>query len=208
MFATHGDDKGLVLPPKIAPVQIIIIPIYDAKSKKEVMTAAKNIQDKLGKEFLVELDDREGYTPGWKFHDAELKGVPLRLEIGPRDLKNKTVVLARRDTGKKSEVKITQLGKEVSKILDDIQDHLFKKASKFLKDNIHEANNIDAFEKILKSEKGIIRAGWCGSRKCEDEVKDRTGAKITNMPYGLKAKGNCLLCGKKAKQMAHFARSY
>jgi prolyl-tRNA synthetase len=208
MIANHGDDKGLVLPPKIAPVQIIIIPIYDAKSKKEVMTAAKNIQDKLGKEFLVELDDREGYTPGWKFHDAELKGVPLRLEIGPRDLKNKTVVLARRDTGKKSEVKITQLGKEVSKILDDIQDHLFKKASKFLKDNIHEANNIDAFEKILKSEKGIIRAGWCGSRKCEDEVKDRTGAKITNMPYGLKAKGNCLLCGKKAKQMAHFARSY
>ena len=207
MFAVHGDDKGLVLPPKIAPVQIIIIPIYDSKSKKEVLASAKKLQEEL-KDFRIEIDDREGYTPGWKFHDAELKGIPLRLEIGPRDLKNKTVVLARRDSGDKKVVKMTQVSKEAGKLLERIQKNLFDRAKKFLHDNIHEANNIQAFEKILTEQKGIIRAGWCGSRKCEDEMKDRTGAKITNLPYGHKAKGNCILCSKKAKYMAHFAKSY
>jgi prolyl-tRNA synthetase len=207
LFATHGDDRGLILPPKIAPVQIIIIPIYDAKSKKEVLAASKKLQGDL-KDFAVEIDDREGYTPGWKFHDAELKGIPLRLEIGPRDLANGTVVLARRDSGEKKVVKMTQVSKESTKLLERIQKNLFDRAKKFLYDNIHEANNMLAFEKILKDQKGIIRAGWCGSRTCEDEVKDRTGAKITNLPYGLKPKGDCICCGKKAKSVAHFAKSY
>jgi prolyl-tRNA synthetase len=207
LFATHGDDKGLILPPKVAPIQIKIIPIYDNKSKKQVLATASKIKEQL-KEFLVEIDDRDGYTPGWKFHDAELKGIPLRLEIGPRDIKNKVVVLARRDTGDKKEVKMTQVDKEVSKLLDAIQKNLYTKAKKFLNENIHEANNLDALKKILEEEKGFIRAGWCGARSCEDLVKDETGAKITNLPYGLKAKGTCVCCSKPAKKVAHFARSY
>ncbi|MBT3582934.1 proline--tRNA ligase [Candidatus Woesearchaeota archaeon] len=207
MVATHGDDKGLVLPPKIAPTQVIIIPIYDNKSKKQVLAKAKEMQEFLS-DFRVEIDNREGYTPGWKFHDAELKGIPLRVEIGPRDLANKTVVLARRDTGEKKEIKLNKLGKEVPAKLDAIQKNLFDKAKKFLDESIHEANNMDALKIILNTEKGFVRAGWCGSRACEDDVKDKTGAKITNMPFGLKAKGKCVDCGKPAKFVAHFAKSY
>jgi prolyl-tRNA synthetase len=207
MFAVHGDDKGLVLPPKIAPTQIIIIPIFDNKSKKQVLAKANEMKDFLS-DFRIEIDDREGYTPGWKFHDAELKGIPLRIEVGPRDLENKTVVLARRDTSEKKVIKLNKLGKEVPAILDIIQNNLFDNAKKFLNENIHEANNLDAFKTILKTEKGIIRAGWCGSRVCEDDVKDKTGAKITNMPFGLKAKGKCVYCGNPAKYIAHFAKSY
>jgi prolyl-tRNA synthetase len=207
MIAVHGDDKGLVLPPKVAPTQVIIIPIFDNKSKKQVLAKAKEMKEFLS-EFRVEIDDRDGYTPGWKFHDAELKGIPLRVEIGPRDLANKTVVLARRDTGEKKVIKLNKLGKEVPVQLDIIQKNLFDKAKKFLNENIHEANNLDALKTILENEKGIIRAGWCGSRACEDDVKDKTGAKITNMPYGLKVKGKCVDCGKPAKFVAHFAKSY
>jgi prolyl-tRNA synthetase len=207
LIGTHGDDKGLVLPPKIAPTQIIIIPIFDAKSKNDVLTAATKIKEQLS-DFSVEIDDRDGYSPGWKFNEAELKGIPLRIEIGPRDLKNKAAVLARRDTGDKKIVKQTDVVNETKKLLDTIQKDMFKKAKKFMEENIHEANNMDAFRQILDTEKGIIRAGWCNSRKCEDEVKDRTGAKITNLPYGFKAKGKCVYCGKPAKHVAHFAKSY
>jgi prolyl-tRNA synthetase len=207
MFAIHGDDNGLVLPPKIAPTQIIIVPIFDAKSKKAVLKAATKIKDQLS-DFSVEIDDRDGYSPGWKFNEAELKGIPLRIEIGPRDLKNKAAVLARRDTGEKKIVKQTEITKETKKTLDTIQKDMFKKAKKFMEENIHEASNMDAFKKILKEQKGIIRAGWCNSRKCEDLVKDETSAKITNLPYGFKAKGSCVYCGKPAKHIAHFAKSY
>jgi prolyl-tRNA synthetase len=207
MFAVHGDDKGLVLPPKVAPTQVIIIPIFDNKSKKQVLSKANEMKEFLS-DFRVEIDDREGYTPGWKFHDAELRGIPLRVEIGPRDLANKTAVLARRDTGEKKEIKLNKLGKEVPVQLDAIQKNLFEKAKSFLNENIHEANNLDALKTILENEKGIIQAGWCGSRACEDNVKDKTAAKITNMPFGFKPKGKCVYCGKPAKHVAHFAKSY
>ncbi len=207
MIATHGDDKGLVLPPKIAPIQIIIIPIFDAKSKKKVLLVSSKIKEQLT-DFSVEIDDREGYSPGWKFHDAELKGIPLRIEIGPRDIEKKMVVMARRDTGVKVDVKMSQIKKESAHLLADIQQNLYKKAKKFLEYSINEASNMAAFEKILSIQKGFIRAGWCGSQKCEDSIKDRTGAKITNLPYNLKATGNCIYCSKSAKYVAHFAKSY
>jgi prolyl-tRNA synthetase len=207
MIATHGDDKGLVIPPKIAPTQVIIIPIFDKKSKKAVLAAAGKIKEQL-KDFAVDIDDRDTYSPGRKFNEWELKGVPLRLEIGPRDIKNKEAVLVRRDTSEKKSVKQSNISKETQKLLDDIQKNLFEKAQKFLAENIHEANNLDAFKKILEREKGMIRAGWCGSRRCEDSIKDETGAKITNLPYGLNTQGKCVNCGKAARHIAHFAKSY
>ncbi len=209
LVATHSDNKGLVLPPNIAPIQIVIIPIFDNKTKNTVLKEAKKIKTILEKnEFSVELDDRDEYSPGWKFNDWELKGVPLRIEIGPKDIKAKKVVLVRRDTSKKQNSKNKDIVRDVKKVLNNIQNSMLKNAKKFLKDNIHYAKDYKEFKKILKEKGGIISAGWCGNVECEDSIKEETGAKITNIPLNSKAKGNCIYCRKKAKYLANFAKSY
>ncbi len=207
MLATHGDDKGLVLPPKIAPIQIVIIPIYDVKNKKKVLVAAEKIKKDLS-DFSVELDDRQGYTPGWKFNQWEVKGIPLRIEIGPKDLVKREVVLARRDTGQKKATKQSGLKTIVSRTLNDIQKNLLSNAQKTLNESITEAKTYAELKKILKNQGGFVKAGWCGTESCEEKIKDETGAKITNLPIGLKPKGNCIKCGRGAKHAAYFARSY
>lgn len=206
----HGDDKGLILPPKIAPLQIVIIPIYYTENEKKIVfKKCKQIAKRLGK-FSVKVDDREEYTPGWKFNEWELRGVPLRIEIGPKDVKRKQVVLVRRDTGKKIVVKEKEIRKVVGKLLESIQSYLFRKAKKQLKSYIKSAKSYREFKRNMKRG-GFVRACWCGSKKCEEKIKKETGATIRALkcePFVEKVFSNCVCCGKKSDFVAYFAKAY
>ncbi len=208
MVMLHSDDKGLVLPPKSAPIQIIIIPIIFEKDRKKILDAAKKIKESL-KEYSVELDNRDEYTPGWKYHEWEMKGVPLRIEIGPRDLEKKQVIIVRRDTGEKEPVKISLLNKKIKNILEDIQNNLLKKAKKLLKDSIVEVKNFKELEQAVKNKK-MAKALFCGETGCEDWIKDKTkGATSRCIPFKQeKVTGKCVYCNKKAKYFVYFARNY
>nr|AQS32404.1 hypothetical protein [uncultured archaeon] len=204
----HSDDKGLILPPKIAPTQIVIVPIYKSDNKDNVIQKANEIKNKL-KAYAVELDDRDGYTPGWKFNEWELKGVPLRIEIGPKDIEKKQVVLVRRDNNKKEFVNLTQLDKKVKDTLEDIQNSLFEKAKNFLNSNTTEASNWNDFVKQIKNRK-LVKASFCGKVECEDLIKDKTGGATSRLipleqPKNI---GNCVHCGKEGKFLVYFAKAY
>lgn len=207
----HGDNKGAILPPNVSPLQVIIIPIIFKGKERNVMKKTKELERKLGKKgILLEIDDRDEYTAGFKFNEWELKGVPLRIEIGPKDVAKKQVVLVRRDTGKRSVIKEKDLNK-IPKILEDIQKNLFNKADKFLKDHITNAKNLENVKKILKKKGGFIRTNWCGSEECENNIKDKTnGAEIRGILYNQKEKvfGSCVYCRKKAKEVVYIAKAY
>jgi prolyl-tRNA synthetase len=207
MAAIHGDDKGLVLPPKIAPIQVVIVPVYNSKTKEEVLKEAKKLEERL-KAFRTKLDDREEFSPGFKYNEWELKGVPIRIEIGPKDIKNDQVILVRRDTFKKEAVKTNKAVTRIKELLDEMHKSIFNKATEFLKNNIYKVKTFDEFKKILKKG-GIIQACWCGERSCEDKIKEETGAKIINISFKQeKLFSDCINCGKKAKTIANFAKSY
>ena len=207
-FAIHSDKKGLIMPPKIAPNNVVIVPIISEKDKKKVISEAKKVKDLL-KEFSPILDDRDEYRPGFKFNEWELKGIPIRIEIGKRDIAKKEVVVVRRDNGKKQSTKVSKLNKEIPKILDDIQKSLFKKAKKLLKENIVEAKNLKEVSSAIKDKK-IAFAPLCKSGECEDMLKFKTGgAKTLNIPEKQpKQKGKCVICGKKADYLVYIAKSY
>lgn len=208
MYAVHSDDKGLILPPKIAPNQIVIVPIIFKGKEKKVMDVAKKVFNDL-KEFRPELDDRESYSAGWKFNQWELKGVPLRLEIGPRDVEKDQVMVVRRDNGNKISVKIKDLKKEIPKLLQEIHETLYENAKKMLNENIVEVNDWKDFEKGIKNKK-IVVAPWCGEKECLDWIKDKTsGAKSLNMPEKQNVKGKkCVHCDKSAEFLCRFGKSY
>ncbi len=211
LIMAHGDDKGLVLPPKIAPTQIVIVPIYyKPAEKKTVLKKVEGIKKNLEKkEFNVEIDDREGYTPGWKFNEWELKGVPLRIEVGPRDVKNKQVVVVRRDTSEKSNVKDKEVVTQVSTLLDSIQKNLFKKAEKNLNEMITSVSKYEEFKKIVESKGGFIKTSWCGENHCEEQIKTETGATIRIIPFKKDGKvSKCIYCGKDGKEVVYFAKAY
>jgi prolyl-tRNA synthetase len=209
MVATHGDDKGLVLPPRLAYVQIVIVPILKAETSAKVLDFAGGIEKSLSGKYRVRLDSRAEYTPGYKFNEWEMKGVPLRIEVGPRDMEKGVAVCVRRDNGEKKEVRLADLGQEVPRLLDQIHESLYDKAKKFLDESVHAAGDYAKFKKILDEKKGMVHAPWCGETGCELKVKEETGAKITNMPFDQgDLEGDCVRCGKKAKYMANFARSY
>lgn len=206
LIMVHGDDKGLVIPPRLAPHQVVIVPIYTEKTKQQVVAEAKKVGHSLERHARVHVDLRDGYTPGWKFNEWELKGVPIRMEIGPRDIKKKQVVLARRDTGKKAVIKRTQLAKTVSKELEAMQAALYKKAQAALKAQTHQVKTFAQFKATLEKKRGFLLAGWCESRTCEDRIKDQTGADIRVIP--IKTKNTvCVLCGNKGIQV-YFAKAY
>ncbi|MBR9690253.1 proline--tRNA ligase [Candidatus Woesearchaeota archaeon] len=205
----HSDDKGLVLPPKIAPTQAVVVPILFEKTKDKLLKESKKIVDEL-KGVSVHLDDREEYTPGFKYNEWELKGVPVRIEFGPKDMEKKHTVVVRRDTGKKEFVKLKDLSKYVNKTLDDIQDSLYKKAEKFLNDSKDKANNWNDFLKKVKQGK-LTLAPFCNTLQCEDHIKDKTGGtKSINIPFDSKVKKGekCIQCKKDATDQAYFAKSY
>jgi prolyl-tRNA synthetase len=200
----HGDDKGLVLPPGVAPVQVVIVPIYKGNTREGVLKESEKLAKKL--KFRTEVDRRDSYTPGWKFNYWEMKGVPLRIEIGPRDIKKKQVILARRDTGKKGPVKISILEKEIENALSEIRKSLLRKARKFLEANIRQAASLKEFQKLLKTKRGFLVGGWCRSRTCEDKIKEKTTADIRLVPFRPKP-GKCLVCGRKGIKV-YFAKAY
>ncbi|MDE1805050.1 MAG: proline--tRNA ligase [Candidatus Micrarchaeota archaeon] len=210
MVATHSDDKGLILPPKVAHIQAVIVPIYKSENREEVLKFARKVEAQLEKELRVKVDDRDGYTPGFKFADWEMRGIPLRIEIGPRDMEKGQAVIARRDTGEKSEVEIGSALKKANAILKEIHENLYSRAEKFMAENIHtDVKSYEQFKKVMKEKGGIIHAPWCADQACEDKVKEETGAKITNLPFkSCPLEPKCICCGRKAKHMANFAKSY
>lgn len=208
LFAVHGDNKGLVLPPKVASTQAVIIPILFDKTRDKVLKTAEQIKNKLEKSISVKLDDRSDYSPGWKFNEWEVKGIPVRIEIGPRDLEKKQVTLVSRDTSEKKAIPIKDVEKEVHSLLEKIQANLFKKAQKHLKSSIVTVANFKEAEKALKDRK-LFLAQWCGHGHCEEDIKEKTGAKSLNAPLKQpKVSGKCFHCREKATMWMHFGKSY
>lgn len=211
MILMHSDDKGLVLPPKVAPTQVVIVPIVFEDSKNAVLFKANEILKKLTEKGLrVELDAREGYTPGWKFNEWEIKGVPIRLEFGPKDMEKHQVMLVRRDTGEKQALPLAALADEVELVLTQIQENLFKKAKTHLDTSIVTIDNISEAKKQLEKQK-LLFAPWCNEAECEEKFKADTGAKSLNSPLeqpSLKKGQKCFACGKLAKEWFYFGRSY
>jgi len=208
VIMVHGDDRGLILPPKVAPRQVIIVPIL-ARESQDVLDRARELYGSLKRRFRVHLDDREEYTPGWKFNEWEMRGVPIRLELGPRDLKKDQAVLVRRDTGEKSSVPLEGIESRIEELLDEIQVSLFERAQAFLDDNTHEAATYEELKDIMENQRGMVLAGWCGDADCERAVKDGTGATIRNIPFDQPDDpGRCIFCDEPAKYVVYFARAY
>jgi len=211
MIMQHGDDKGLVLPPKAAPIQVVIVPIIFSSGKASgVLAKCAEIEGEFTKAGIRSMvDSRDNYTPGWKFNEWEMKGIPLRVEIGPRDLANNSAVLVRRDTGKKSTVETSKILETTKTLVSEIQDNLWQLASQRLKEQTVSVTSYQEL-KVALDKGGFVKAPWCGSLDCEVKVKDETGADIRLLPFDEKPDPNasCAVCGKAATQLAYFARAY
>ncbi len=201
----HGDDKGLVLPPKIAEKKIVITPILFESTKEKVLKKAIELSEKL-KEFNAFVDDRENYSPGFKFSEWELKGIPLRIEIGPRDLEKNQCVFVKRNSGEKKIVQIDSIQSEAKKTLEDIQTELFEKAKKHLRENTVKASDWSEFVKGIE-EKKIIECFFCGREECEESIKEETTATSRCIPFNTSEKGTCVKCGKPGLK-TFFAKNY
>jgi len=211
MIMLHADDKGLIIPPKIAPIQVVIVPIYFKTGENTAITdKARFIAEALVKAGLeVHTDLRDQYTPGWKFNEWELKGVPLRIEVGPKDVEKKQVVLVRRDNKQKIFTKDDEVIDQVKNCLEDIQKNLFDRARSTLDGSIRQVDNYDQFRKVIEEHGGFIRACWCGGPNCEETIKNDTGATIRTLPLTQEAIfAACVYCGKPGTKVAYFARSY
>jgi prolyl-tRNA synthetase len=209
MLAIHSDDKGAVVPPKLAEFQVVVVPIVSDENKPKVLAEAKRVAGDLGLRFRTKLDDRDQLTPGRKFNEWELKGVPLRVELGPRDIESGQAVLVRRDTGGKRVVKLSALGDEVAKDMDNMGRDLLERARDSLRKNTHMTTSYDELKRIVGGKGGIVRAPWCGSSACEAKLKEETGAKILNMPLDQHPSASkCVMCGKTADTVVNIAKSY
>jgi len=203
---THGDDKGLILPPKIAENKIVIVPILFEDSKSSVLKKVSEIGKKLEKHNPI-LDTREGYSAGWKFSEWELKGIPLRIEVGPKDIEKKQAVIVRRDNGKKEVVSEKELEKKVSKLLDEMQADMFEKAKKFLDSRIDSAKNIKELKAKIKEGK-IVKVFMLDDIEIEKQIKEETEGATSRIIEESKKEGICIKSGKKTNTIAYFARSY
>jgi len=207
----HADNNGLVLPPKLAPVQVVIVPIFKNEEQLGMISeTAVRIKTELElKGISVKYDNRDNNTPGFKFAEYELKGVPVRLALGPRDLQNKTIEVARRDTLTKETIQLDQITDHVVKLLDDIQTSIYNKALKFRNENTYRADNWDDFTKILDDKGGFIMAHWDGTTETEEKIKEETKATIRCIPIDSPLEeGKCIYSGKPSRRRVLFARSY
>ncbi|MFQ6070338.1 MAG: proline--tRNA ligase [Candidatus Aminicenantales bacterium] len=212
LIMAHGDDSGLKLPPRIAPFQVVIVPIAVGNWKKDIIPHAVRI-DKILRQagIRTNLDDREEFTPGWKFSEWEMRGVPLRIEIGPRDIEASQVVLVRRDTGQKISLTMESVVDKVPEILREIQNSMFEESVKFKQENTHEVEDYEEFKQCLEKKKGFVRGGWCGSQDCEERIKEETTATIRVIslsPEDKERMCECICCQEKARHVVYFARSY
>ncbi len=212
LIMQHSDDFGLVLPPKIAPIQVIIVGIWKNDAEKQVViTKAEEIRQALeDNEVIAKIDDREYLTTGERFFEWEKKGVPVRVEIGPKDIQNDSAVIARRDTKEKSHVAFSAVTQEIKKTLDLIQDNLFKKTKNFLRENTFEVNSYDELKDVVENKNGFALALWDGENESEEIVKEETKATIRCLPFDKQENitGNCVISGKPAKYKAIFAKAY
>jgi len=210
MIMVHGDDKGLVLPPKVSPIQVVIIPIYYSKEDEtNVISKANEIKNMLeSKKIHVHIDTRSELTPGFKFHDWELKGIPLRIEIGPKDIQNNKVVLVKRFNKEKSDMPFDQINNEIEGIMDQIQNNMLSAARRILEENITSIQNYSEFKTGVEKG-GFLKAHWCGNQECEEKIKEETGAEIRVIPFGSVDKsGKCVYCEKQSVSVPFFARGY
>ena len=211
LIMAHSDDEGLVLPPKLAPIQVVIVPIFRSEEQLELISVkAKEIRKALLKKGIsVKFDDRDTFKPGWKFAEYELKGVPVRLAIGARDLENGTVELARRDTKEKQIVSFDDIDETIVTLLEDIQTNIYQKALKYRDEHITEVNSYDEFKEILEMKTGFISAHWDGSAETEEKIKEETKATIRCIPLDAKDEvGVCIYSGKPSTKRVLFAKAY
>jgi prolyl-tRNA synthetase len=210
LIMVHGDDKGLILPPKISPTQMIIVPIYKDESKEIVKQKAYELEKKLkDSNIRAYTDDRDEYTSGWKFNDWEMKGVPLRANIGLRDIQENQVELIRRDTKERFYVKEKELVNQTLFILQKIQSNMFTRAKNHLQSNTRTATTLEELLSILNSGGGFVACSWCGKRECEDLVKEKTTAEIRIIPFNPKKNvSSCIACANQGTTEVYFGRAY
>jgi prolyl-tRNA synthetase len=212
MLMMHGDDSGLILPPRVAPIQAIVVPI-PARSEdddRKISDAVQGLVNELTDHDVAAEADFSDKRPGWKFNEWELKGVPLRIEVGPRDLANNQVTIVRRDTRAKESVALDGVAQRTKDLLDEIQQSLLARAQKFVADNTHTVTSYDDFKRVMREQRGFLRAYWCGSSQCEARIKEETRATIRVIPEDAETNGpgTCICCDEKATRQALFAQSY
>jgi len=209
LVMSHSDDDGLVLPPKLAPIQVVIIPILKADADNAaILTEAARIAEPFDETVRVRVDDRDNVSPGWKFNEWELKGVPIRIELGPKDLKAGQVVLVRRDTGEKTPLPQGEVPLRVPALLDEIQAGLLARAAKRLEENCRKADDYGEFRRVLEEQGGFVFAPWCGQAECEARVSEETKATIRMVPDNAEEAPACMVCGKGPAKRVPFALSY
>ena len=211
LIMTHSDDNGLVLPPQLAPIQVVIIPIYRKEEQlAQISKVANKIKDSLqAKGISVKFDDRDTYKPGWKFNEYEFKGIPVRLAIGPRDLENGTIEVARRDTLEKETLQITDIENKIEHLLEQIQDNLYKRALSFRENNTHVVDTWEDFKDVIENKGGFVLAHWDGTSETEEKIKTETKATIRTIPLdGASEEGKCIYSGKPSNKRVVFAKNY
>lgn len=205
IIMVHGDDNGLVLPPRIAPVQVMIVPVQ--QQKEGVLDKAFELKGMLSN-FRVKVDDSDK-SPGWKFSESEMRGIPIRVEIGPRDIEQNQAVLVRRDTHEKIMVSLDELDQQVRDLLDEIQKNMYEKAKNHRDEHTSEATDLATFTKTVEEKPGFVKAMWCGCQECEDQIKESTGATSRCIPFEQKKLSDtCICCGKPAVKMVYWGRAY
>ncbi|AIQ64415.1 Proline--tRNA ligase [compost metagenome] len=210
MIMVHGDDRGLALPPKVAPTQVIMIPIGPPKTREAVVARTDELFKELKSAGVrVRVDDRTDVTPGWKFNEYEMRGVPVRLELGPRDMENGVCVLVSRISGEKKVVQQDRLVEEVKEMLEQVHQEMYERALKFREEHFYSADTMDELKNEMEEKRGFALAGWCGDDACEAKVKEETGATSRNIPFEpAETKSTCICCGKPAQHTVVFAKAY
>lgn len=210
LIMVHGDDRGLALPPRIAPTQVVIVPIGPQKDRERVVTHATNLLSRLRQQGVrVNMDAREDFSPGWKFNEYEMRGVPVRLEVGPRDMDKSQVVLVRRDTGSKEFVPEIELQSRLPELLEEIQRNMYEQAKQFQEDNSRVVHSLSELVETLNTLRGFVLAGWCGDDACEATVKRECGATSRNIPFhSSEHLDTCVVCGQPAQYTVWFAKAY
>ena len=207
IIMAHGDNRGLKLPPKVAPIQVVIVPI--AQHKEGVLEKTYGLKRELSKNYRVKIDDRDKYSPGYKFNYWEMKGVPIRIEIGPRDIENKECILVRRDSGEKVTVKLDELDRTIEEVLNNIHTSMFQACKNRIKEKTTIAYNLDEFKENMNKNQGFIKAMWCGKEECENKIKELTGAKSRCIPFEEEnLSDKCVCCGEHAEKMVIWGRQY
>lgn len=208
IIMTHGDNRGLILPPRVAPTQVVIIPI--AAKKGNVIEKVDELFASLkAKGIRVEVDDRDNYSTGWKLNEWEMRGVPVRIEIGPKDIENNQAMVFRRDLLEKNAMYLDNIEDSIVELLDNIHDTMLEKARAHREEHTYQVDNMDEFKKVITETPGFVKTMWCGDAECEAKIKEETGATIRCIPFEQENLGNkCLCCGKEAEQMVYIAKAY